>query len=568
MYDVKLVWKYAKWVIPELVLGSLLLITGSVCTLSMNYLEQVIIDDVFLSLKWMHLFKILLLYGLLSAAAFITGVLAPYILIKIQAKLRLRFYEKLMESIYKLPTHVFLSQRVGKYVNYFSYDVVMASLIYIYTIPEVALQIASTFIIFIFLFIMNKWLCLFSIVCSLLYVLLQQWSSKRVSEVNKKIAEEKANITVNIEEGISATREIVSLNREEWARIRLEDQYDTYMERIKEEIRVRNQSIVIGDMIEWIPKIIILLLGGYFILKGYYTIGFVYLVYQYISKLMVSANQSFVNLLDIKKYIVSLERLEDFFSHSHDEEKKEKLEDKIKHIQFCNIGFQYPKSERKVLKGINLEIPISKTTVLAGASGSGKSTLIRLLAGFYIANKGEVYINQKPLTKIDKSSINAHLALVLQEPYFFSDTVLNNIVMGRENLKESIVEICKIVQIYDFIMSLPEDFQTILTERGTNLSGGQKQRIALARALIGAPEILILDEATSALDVQTERLVMDGIREKRKGKTTIIVAHRLSTVKNADKIVIFSNGVVSGEGTHEQLYSNNRLYKELIDKQE
>ncbi|WBW97042.1 ABC transporter ATP-binding protein [Oceanirhabdus sp. W0125-5] len=552
----------------ELVFGSIFLIVNMLCLLSANYYEKTIIDNVFVTLKWNALFQVLCIYGLVSCIGLVSGLLGPYILIKIQTKLRLEMYDKLLRSIYKLPTEIFLSQKIGKYLSNFNYDVVMASLIYIYSIPELILQLFSTIIILGILFVINKWVFIFALIWSLTYVFLQQLFGKKVKEVNKEIAIGKSDITICIEEGISATREIVSWNRYNWATDRLRKMYDKYLQSINKEIKVTNKSVLFGDAIEWLPKVTVLIVGGYAVFKGDYSVGMIYLMYQYISKVMKSSNELFATLIKIRKYVVSLERLEKIFSSNSHDTRIKLLNGKINKIHFNDIHFRFPGCDENVLRGLTFEFLIGKTNGLVGLSGGGKSTIIQLIAGFYQPSQGDIYINDIPLSSLKKSQLNQRMAIVFQDPYFFADSIEENIIMGRRNIdKKKLIEVCKIVEIFDFIQELPFKFNTLLGERGINLSGGQRQRIALARALIGEPEILILDESTSALDVKTESNIMNNIKKARFNQTTIVIAHRLSTIESAENIIILDKGKVSDEGTHEQLLITSDIYQNLVNKQ-
>jgi ABC-type multidrug transport system fused ATPase/permease subunit len=211
---------------------------------------------------------------------------------------------------------------------------------------------------------------------------------------------------------------------------------------------------------------------------------------------------------------------------------------------------------------------MNRKIAFVGGSGGGKSTIAQLLIRFYEPYKGNIRVNGFPLQDFERKSWSDKVAIVFQEPYLFPDTIRNNLLLDKkEMLEEEIIEACRIACIHNFIESLPDGYDTMLGERGITLSGGQRQRIALARSVLRKPEILILDEATSALDLHTEREVMRNLDEQRQGSLTIIIAHRLSTVANADMIVVMDKGKITEQGKHEELMDKNSVYKSLHSMQ-
>jgi len=236
---------------------------------------------------------------------------------------------------------------------------------------------------------------------------------------------------------------------------------------------------------------------------------------------------------------------------------------------FKNVTFTYPtRPETKVLRKLNLELLPGQKVALVGPSGSGKSTIIQLLERFYDPEKGTVMIDDIDIKSFDLKWYRRNLGLVSQEPILFSGTIFENILFGNPDATtEEVESAAKMANAYDFIMNQSDGFNTLVGEKGTQLSGGQKQRIAIARAILKNPKILLLDEATSALDTESERLVQSALDNLMEGRTTIIIAHRLSTVRNADVICVMMNGKIVEQGTHDQLLENNGVYSNLVSKQ-
>lgn len=249
----------------------------------------------------------------------------------------------------------------------------------------------------------------------------------------------------------------------------------------------------------------------------------------------------------------------------------EKLDTVEGTIEFRDVHFRYPtRPEQPVLRGLNLTVKPGQYVALVGPSGCGKSTTISLVERFYDTLSGGVYIDGKDISRLNVNSYRSHLALVSQEPTLYQGTIRDNVLLGvdRDDVPdEQVFAACKAANIYDFIMSLPDGFGTVVGSKGSILSGGQKQRIAIARALIRDPKVLLLDEATSALDSESEKVVQAALDAAAKGRTTIAVAHRLSTIQKADIIYVFDQGRIVESGTHHELLQNKGRYYELVHMQ-
>ncbi len=235
-------------------------------------------------------------------------------------------------------------------------------------------------------------------------------------------------------------------------------------------------------------------------------------------------------------------------------------------ISFKKVDFEY-KKDSQVLKNINLEIKKGEVTAFVGASGAGKSTMMGLILKFITPKNGDIFIDDKNLKLLNTKDIRNNIALVQQQPFLFSGKIIDVIRMGRDFTKEEIVESAKKSNAHHFIQELPDKYETKITERGLNFSGGQIQRIAIARAILGNPAILLLDEATSALDAESEAEVQEGLNRAMKNRTVIVIAHRLATTQEADKIVVFDKGEIIEIGKHTDLINKKGIYKELCEKQ-
>ena len=236
-------------------------------------------------------------------------------------------------------------------------------------------------------------------------------------------------------------------------------------------------------------------------------------------------------------------------------------------IEFRDVHFTYD-GEREVIDGISFEIRRGQTVALVGPSGGGKSTLSELLPRFYDPSAGEILIDGISLRDYTQESVRAHMSVVAQDTVLFNDTIENNIGMGKRGAThEEVVEAAKVANADCFIRECTDGYGTNIGDRGVKLSGGQRQRLSIARAVLKNPDILILDEATSALDTESEKLVQDALNSLLKGRTSIVIAHRLSTVHNADKIIVIDHGRIAEQGTHEELMARGGIYSKLIEMQ-
>lgn len=235
-------------------------------------------------------------------------------------------------------------------------------------------------------------------------------------------------------------------------------------------------------------------------------------------------------------------------------------------ITFDNIYFKY--DDQYVLKNFSLSINKGKTVALVGQSGSGKSTIANLITRFYDVNKGQICVDNIDIRNLTTSSLRNLIGMVTQDAILFNDTIKNNLLLGKPDANENeILEALKIANAWEFVKDLPEGIETNIGDAGNKLSGGQKQRLSIARAVLKNPPIMVLDEATSALDTESERLVQDALEKMMQNRTSLVIAHRLSTIQNADNIVVMQKGEIVEQGNHNQLISQNGVYKKLVEMQ-
>lgn len=337
---------------------------------------------------------------------------------------------------------------------------------------------------------------------------------------------------------------------------------------------VKLQAVVMPllDVIIGLSSLITLVYGGYLALIGEITLGKFVAFNQYVSMLVWPMLACGETITMLSQGGASLKRIKAVFDEKpeiFDKENVENLE-KIKgKIEFKNLTFIHRGDSEPTLSNINLKVEAGTTLAIIGKTGNGKSTLVNLLLHLYNANDGMIFIDDKDINNISLKTLRENIAYVPQDNFLFSNTLKSNIAFGVENeemerIKKATIAAC----IHDNIIDFPEGYETIVGERGVTLSGGQKQRSSIARALMKDAPILILDDALSAVDTNTEESILKNLKENRKGKTTILIAHRISTIKNADIIMVLDNGKIREVGSHNELINNNGIYKDMFEKQQ
>jgi subfamily B ATP-binding cassette protein MsbA len=273
---------------------------------------------------------------------------------------------------------------------------------------------------------------------------------------------------------------------------------------------------------------------------------------------------------EYKKGLAALKRINyvlDQEDTTPDPEQRSHFPDTFEELRFESLAFSY--EDEKVLEGIDLNISTGSVVALVGASGAGKSTFGALIPRFYDPQQGCISFNGVDIREFSKKDLRDNISIVSQDTFLFDDTVMGNLKMGRVDAsRDDVIQAAKHAQAHDFIMELPAGYETIVGERGTRLSGGQKQRLAIARAFLKNSPILILDEATSALDSESEAKIQMALEGLVQGKTVFIIAHRFSTIKLADRILVFNKGKITGDGDHETLIQSNATYRDLHSRQE
>jgi len=413
------------------------------------------------------------------------------------------------------------------------------SIIFLFSIPILAS---------IFLFIMKKSFHLFSEV------------QKRIDYVNNVVRENLVGIRV-----------VRAFRREDYEKERFKYANTMLMNAVIKAIMLMIIAMPLFMLVMNLSILVVLWFGGLLVNQGNMKVGEVMAYINYMGQIMFSLMMIGNILMFVSRASVSAERVLEVLEEKIDIQNKENA-DKTPirggKVKFEHVYFSYFNKEESVLKDINFEVNSGEIIGIIGTTGSGKSTLVNLIPRLYDVTSGRILIDGRDIRDIDLKILRDAISMVPQDTILFSGTIKENICWGKEDATyEEIIESAKIAQAHEFIIRLPQGYDTVIGERGVTLSGGQKQRIAIARALIKKPKILILDDATSALDFATEQKIIHGLRGIIKNCTTFIVAQRVSTMMNADKIIVLDKGKIVGFGSHAELLKNNDFYREIYKSQ-
>jgi len=422
--------------------------------------------------------------------------------------------------------------------------------------------------VIIYMFYLDWSLTVSTFVLAPLIILSVNSFGRRVLLASEKSQESTSNLAGLIGESINGMSTIRAFAAENWIEKRFYKRLSTNKKAKYKTLKLLAFQHPVVGFVEAFGILAILGLGAARINLGLLTSEEFSSFFAAILMLIDPISHVSTNFNDYKQAEASIKRLKNINQEpvEDDKENLRRISNFEGKISFKKVNFAY-KKDNQVLKNINLEIKRGEVTAFVGASGAGKSTMLALILKFITPNNGDIFIDDKNLKILNTKDIRKNIALVQQQPFLFSGTIIDVIRMGRNFTKEEVIESARKANAHNFIQKLPEKYETEITERGSNFSGGQIQRIAIARAILGNPSILLLDEATSALDAESESEVQKGLNRAMKDRTVIVIAHRLATTQEANKIVVFDKGEIIEVGKHIDLINKPGIYKELCEKQ-
>ena len=417
---------------------------------------------------------------------------------------------------------------------------------------------------FIFLFFINKKLALPLI---LLVIVMFVFSFRQNAKMQETFMENRrkiGDVNASLQDTLSGIRVVQSFANEDIERAKFKKSNEAFLVSKRDNYHCMGSFMSSNLFFQGMMYLVTLVYGGYLIAQGEMQTTDLAMYALYIG-IFISPIQILVELVEMmQKGLSGFRRFLDVMeteSEIRNADNAAELTDVKGHVRYDHVSFHYSDDETPVLSDISIDIPAGKSIALVGPSGSGKTTICSLLPRFYDVTGGSITVDGKDIRGLTLKSLRSQIGMVQQDVYLFDGTIKDNIAYGKPGASdEEIIKAAKCASIHDFIMELPDKYDTYVGERGTRLSGGQKQRISIARVFLKNPPILILDEATSALDNESERWIQKSLEELSKNRTTITIAHRLSTIRDADEIIVITEEGIAERGTHAELLEKNGLY--------
>jgi len=417
---------------------------------------------------------------------------------------------------------------------------------------------------FIFLFLINKKLALPLIVLVILMFLFSFRQNQKMQRTFMENRKKIGDVNASLQDTLSGIRVVQSFTNEEIEKNKFQKSNHAFLVSKKDNYRCMGEFMSSNLFFQGMMHLVTLVYGGYLIANNEMSAADLAMYALYIG-IFISPIQILVELMEMmQKGLSGFRRFLDVMETEpeiQDAPDAVELKDVKGRVCYEDVSFHYSDDETTVLSHVSIEIPAGKSVALVGPSGGGKTTICSLLPRFYDVTGGRVTVDGQDIRSLTLKSLRSQIGVVQQDVYLFSGSIHDNIAYGKPDAtEEEIIEAAKCANIHDFIMELPDQYDTFVGERGARLSGGQKQRISIARVFLKNPPILILDEATSALDNESERWIQHSLEELSKNRTTITIAHRLSTIKNADEIIVITENGIAERGTHETLLEKNGIY--------
>ncbi len=560
---------YTRKYYVKLILAVVFMLASAGLNILPPYMFRNVVDDVLIS-KDVFMLNIIcgaliLIFGLKSVTTYYQRYLMSQAGQSVVMDLRITLYD----HIQRMSLSRIYASRIGELMSRITGDVETLQNVVSNTFIDLLFNLFTFLGMFAFIVYINWKLTCFIIIVLPFVALLLSYASKKLRIAGHNVQEELANITATAQEAFSAIRVVRAFATED-------EELERFTLANSNNYKALLQAVSIQGILAGVIEVflifalsIVFWYGGNDVINGTLTPGELISFVGYIA-FMVQPIRSIMNQMSsLERSIASAERISDILQlPSEDTDTDNGIKHKLSGaVKFENVSFHYNEGQ-EVLSSINLEVKAGEKIAIVGPTGSGKSTLVDLIPRFYEPSEGRIIIDGYDIRELSLKDLRRQIGIVPQESILMKGTLAFNIAYGLKDVDMGkIIEASEIADIRDFIESLPDKFQTQTGERGVTLSGGQRQRIAIARAVIRDPKILILDEATSSLDSAVEHQVQEAINRAMRGRTAFIIAHRLSTVREADRILVLKDGRFIQSGTHEELLRSGGLYAELYNMQ-
>ncbi|RAI80018.1 ABC transporter ATP-binding protein [Macrococcoides goetzii] len=479
--------------------------------------------------------------------------------------------KKLYKHLQALSVRFYANNKVGEVISRVINDVESTKDFIVTGLMNVWLDLVTIIIALAIMFTMDVKLTLISLIVFPFYMFSIYYFFGNLRKLTRARSQSLAEVQGFLHERVQGMTVIKTFAIEEEENERFNKRNKNFLKKATDHTKWNAKSFAVINTITDIGPLLVVGFGAFLVIEGNLTVGSLAAFIAYLDRLYGPLRRLVSSSTTLTQSLASMDRMFQLFDEPYDVKDEPHARDiKVQHgdITFKNVGFKYNEDDEEVLHHVNLDINSGETVAFVGMSGGGKSTMISLIPRFYDVTSGEIEIDHVPLKDYSIESLRTQIGMVMQDNILFSESIRENILLGKPNAtEEEMIYAAKLANAHDFIMSLPDGYDTEVGERGVKLSGGQKQRVAISRVFLKNPPILILDEATSALDLESEAVIQEALETLSKDRTTVIVAHRLSTITHADKIVVIQNGEIVEIGTHQELMNNRSHYYNLYSIQ-
>ncbi|MDX8047655.1 ABC transporter ATP-binding protein [Gracilibacillus sp. S3-1-1] len=480
--------------------------------------------------------------------------------------------QQLFDHIQRLSLKFYSKTKTGEIISRVINDVEQTKNFVMTGLMNIWLDMITILIAIGIMLTMDVWLTIVSIALFPLYAISVKIFYGKLRDLTRKRSQALAEVQGHLHErvqGIPVTR---SFALEDYEEKEFDKQNRNFLKRAIDHTSWNAKTFAVMNTITDVAPLLVIGFAGYFAITSDLTVGTIAAFVGYMDRVYSPLRRLISSSTVLVQSIASMDRVFEFIDEKYDiQDKKDAkaLQSVEGKVEFDQVSFRYEDDEEEVLKDITLDVKQGETIALVGMSGGGKSTVISLIPRFYDVTSGRILIDGQDIRDVQSRSLRDKIGMVLQDNILFSESIAMNIRMGNpEATEEEVIAAAKAANAHQFIMGLSDGYQTLVGERGVKLSGGQKQRIAIARVFLKNPPLLILDEATSALDLESEHLIQEALEKLASDRTTFIVAHRLSTITHADRIILIENGEIVEKGTHHELMQQQGHYYDLYQVQE
>lgn len=573
--------RYLKFVKPynwQIIVTVLIGIVKFAIPLFLPFLIKIVIDDVIGSTTMTADEKTTQLFYWLGGTALVFFIVRPpveyyrqYLAQLVSNKILYDIRQNLYGHLQKLSLRFYTETRAGEVISRVINDVEQTKNFVMIGLMNVWLDVATILIAITIMLTLDVPLTLVTLFAFPFYAYSVKHFFGKLRVLTRERSQALANVQSYLHERVAGVSVIKSFSLEDKEQKRFDETNGEFLDKAIEHTRWNAKAFAVVNTITDVAPLLVITYAGYQVIHGNLSVGTMVAFIAYIDRLYNPLRRLVNASTSLTQSFASMDRVFELMEEPYEvtDKKDAQVLPKIQgEIQFDHVNFAYEKEGFPILKDMNFTVNPGETVALVGMSGGGKSTIVSLIPRFYDVTGGAIKIDGHDLRDIQTKTLRDQIGMVLQDSILFSDSVRSNILMGKPDATEAeVIAAAQAANAHDFIMELPEGYDTTVGERGVKLSGGQKQRLSIARVFLKDPPMLILDEATSALDLESEALIQDSLNRLAHDRTTIIVAHRLSTITHADNILVVDHGELKEQGTHAELMQKQGTYHDLFQVQ-